>query len=328
MRLLIIGCGYVGSALARELKARGYDVTGVVQTPESAALLTAEGIPARSGDCSTPEGARAACEGGAEGVIFCVSSRGGDYQRTYVEGMRQVLAALENQPPKLFFYTSSTSVYSQTDSSWVDESSRCEPTHRNGKLLLETENLLRAAALKKSFSAYVLRLSGIYGPGRHSFLDRVVESTREWPHDEARWLNHIHRDDVVGAICHLIDLAKKSPSSETIRLFNVSDNEPFKQLAYVKWVNAQLKRTPPRFLPDNHESRRKGGSANRRISNAALRETGWTLKYPTYVEGLPKLIELAAKEELAHAPRRAPHAAARKESKDKRIWGAFYSGNG
>ncbi|MBI4025726.1 MAG: SDR family oxidoreductase [Verrucomicrobia bacterium] len=287
MRTIILGCGYVGSALGAELVRHGHEVIGVTRSTGSEQAIIALGIQPRVADCSTSDGARMACEGGADMVVFSVSSRGGDYRRTYVEGMRQVLSALESQPPRYFFFTGSTAVYAQTDGGWVAEDAPAEPPHENGKRLLETENLLRAAAARR-FTARVLRLSGVYGPGRHAVLDKLRGGAETLPGDGNRWINQIHRDDAVQAILFLM---RSGNEDRAFRIFNVTDDAPVLQRDYVAWLCRHLGRPPPRFQPDAPLGRggREGTAANRRISNHRLRAQGWAPRHPSYREGLPPL---------------------------------------
>ena len=289
MRVLIIGCGYVGSALGQELVSQGHEVIGIVRSEKSALEIRNLGIKPRIADCTTEEGARQACQGGAEVVVLALSSGGSDYRKTYVEGMQHVLAALKKEPPRIFFYTSSTSVYAQTDDGWVTESSPTEPPHENGKLLLEAESLLQKAA-SGCFKTFILRLSGIYGPGRHAILDKLRGGTETLPGDGKRWINQIHRDDIAQAIHFLRKSEIRNLKSE---ILNVSDNTPVLQGDYVAWLCQKLGCPLPRYLGEGstlHRRGREGFQSHRRISNRALCELGWEPRYPSYREGLLRLL--------------------------------------
>jgi len=279
MRILIIGCGYVGSALARELLTQGHEVIGVTKTEASAKLLLQSGISSMVADCSTSVGAQRACEKKADVVVFSVSSRGGDYEATYVEGMRQVLNAIKERPPRLFFYTGSTSVYAQTNGDWVTETSETLPPHANGKALLNTENLLKSAATE-CFESYILRISGIYGPKRHAVLDKLTSGASVISGSASRWINQVHRDDVVGAIVLLITKANGQCGSTVL---NVTDDRPVLQEDYIRWLCQKLGRSIPGYDSENSERR---NTANRRISNRSLHSLGWTPRFPGFQEGM------------------------------------------
>jgi len=287
MRVLIIGCGYLGSVLGQKLTEQGYPVIGVTRSEKSARGLDALGIESRIANCSTFEGAQLACRDGAETVVFCVSSRPPfrDYQQTYVEGMRCTLHALEKQPPRLFIHVGSASVYAQTTGEWVTEASPAEPPHENGRFLLKTEQLLAHAA-RGRFKAYSLRLSGIYGPTRHALLDQLREGVKTLPGDGSHWMNQIYRNDIVEAMIFLMKLGIRNTKHV---ILNLSDDTPVLQRDYVEWCCRQIGRTSPVFMPDETASsgrERKGFRSNRRICNQALKSLGWTPRYPSYREGL------------------------------------------
>jgi nucleoside-diphosphate-sugar epimerase len=290
MRFLIIGCGYVGSALARRLVDGGHAVRGVTLSPGSAAALKRDGIAVEVVDCATAEGARAACRDRVDGVVFSLSSRGGDYQRTYVDAMGHVLAALKSCPPASFIYTGSTSVYAQTDGEWIDEKAETAPSGEKGRLLLRTEQLLKEAAGPILESACVLRLAAIYGPGRHVLLNRLRRGIETWPGDGCHWMNQIHRDDIVSAI----ELLLLQPTVPGVRILNGADDSPVLQRDYVEWCCAKCGCPVPKFQPRNVPIRSSSGAdapSNRRIRNLALRDLGWTPKFPDFREGLAPLLD-------------------------------------
>src|SRR6266496_2051742 len=150
MRVLIVGCGYVGQALGVELVKQGLEVFGLRRRQESAEELAKLPAP-------------------FDWVINTVSStKGGveEYRQVYLNGTRHLIERLAPTPLKKFVYTSSTSVYGQTDGSSVKESSPAEPQSPTSRLLVATEKLLLEAAREKKFPALILRVAGIYGPGR------------------------------------------------------------------------------------------------------------------------------------------------------------------
>ena len=127
-------------------------------------------------------------------------------QRDLEEGLRNLLAALrqQGQSPRRIIFLSSTAVYGQTRGEWVDESSATEPDHFSGRRLLEAEALLRESGVP----AIVLRLGGIYGPRRTRLIDEVRQGRAATSRNGPRYTNRIHRDDCVGALDHLIELAE------------------------------------------------------------------------------------------------------------------------
>jgi nucleoside-diphosphate-sugar epimerase len=301
MRALIIGCGYVGRAVGQDLVRNGNQVCGVTRSAGPHLELAAAGITPVQADITTPESLEALPEGW-DWVVHCVASRGGDaadYRDLYLKGTRNVLKWLERSPPSKFVYTSSTSVYGQNEGEFVTESSPTEPITDTGKVLVETEQSLLAAA-QKAFPAVILRLSGIYGPGRGYWFKQFLRGEALFE-NEPRILNMIHRDDASGAIIAALQRGKPG------RVYNVSDDEPVSQIEFYQWLEQQLGRqagpkpaphspsaTPHGGMPANSSgnTRSPRGSTNKRISNARLKsDLGYQFKHPTFREGYTRQIE-------------------------------------
>src|SRR6266404_5862136 len=129
MRVLIVGCGYVGLQVGAELIRHGHEVWGLRRRAEAAFEMRVKGLIGLTGDITKPE-TLASMHAKYDWVVHCVSASGGgvgDYRKVYVDGTRNLMAWLQDLPPQRFVYTSSTSVYGQTDGSLVDESSPAKP---------------------------------------------------------------------------------------------------------------------------------------------------------------------------------------------------------
>src|SRR5437899_3117435 len=140
MRVLVVGCGYVGRALGARLVKEGHQVWGLRRGHAADAELKADGISAVEADITAPK-SLACLPVKYDWVVHCVSASGGgteEYCRVYLEGTRHVLAWLASAPPKRLVYTGSTSVYGQTDGSVVDETSPTAPEAETAKILVET----------------------------------------------------------------------------------------------------------------------------------------------------------------------------------------------
>ncbi len=287
MRVLIIGYGYVGIELGEALERRGHDVCGLRRRDGAFGKLKA-GIKPIQADITRPT-ALEALPRNWDWVVHCVSSGGGsaaEYRKVYVEGMRNVLKWLVESPPQKFVYTSSTSVYGQDAGELVTELSPAEPVTETGNILVETEKLLLDAFAKKGFPAIILRLSGIYGPGRGYWFKQFLKGTDQVEDFGGRILNMVHRDDAVGAIIAALERGKPGA------IYNVSDDEPVMLAEFYKWLAAQLgksasppaqERGPSGAQPQSGSRR---GSTNKRISNASLKaELGYRFKYPTFRQG-------------------------------------------
>ncbi len=282
MRVLIVGCGYVGFPLGIELVNRGDEVFGLRRSADAAPAMAAAGIRPLAGDI-TEEGELAKLPAGYDWVVNCVSStKGGvdEYRAVYLEGMRNLISWLAPSPPKKFVYTSSTSVYGQSDGSVVTESSLTEPLSETAKVLLEAERVLIEAARGQKFPAVVLRLAGIYGPERGYWLKQYLKNEVKIEGKGDRILNMIHRDDVVGAIIAALERGRPG------EVYNVVDNEPVTQLRVLTWLSERMGGQLPPAVPEDAVEGRKRGVTSKRVSNEKLkRELGYKFRYPTFREG-------------------------------------------
>ena len=282
MRVLIVGCGYVGLPLGKELVRRGYDVFGLRRSALAAAEMQAAGIRPLLADVTQPE-SLAKLPRDFDWVVNCTASGGGgaaDYQKIYLEGNRNLIAWLAGSPLKKFLYTSSTSVYAQNDGSVVTENSPAEPDVATAQVLVETEKLLLTAVAASKFPTVILRVAGIYGPARGHAFKQFLRGAARIEGDGARWLNMIHRDDVIGAIIAALERGRPG------EIYNAMDNEPVSQLNFFKWLAAELQQPlPPRAVVDA-EATRKRGVTNKRVSNAKLQaELKYQFQFPDFRAG-------------------------------------------
>jgi len=283
MRVLIIGCGYVGLPLGAELVRQGHEVFGVRRSPAAQANLEAAGIHPLIADVTRPE-MLATLPSPFDWVVNTVAStRGGgpdDYRQVYLEGTRNLIDWLAASPPKKFVYTSSTGVYGQDDGSLVKETSPTEPAAETAQMLVETEQLLLSAARERRFPAVILRVAGIYGPDRGHLFRQYLRSEAVIPGKGDRLLNMIHRDDVVGAIVAALKAGRPG------EVYNAVDDEPVTQLAFLRWLSETLGRDLPPFGPAETEMSRKRGLTSKKVSNRKLRmELGYRFQYPTFRQG-------------------------------------------
>jgi len=282
VRVLIVGCGYVGLPLGAEIVKQGHDVYGVRRSAGAEADLTAAGIKPLLADITNREDL-ARLPGPFDSVVNCVSStRGGveEYRQVYLDGTRNLIEWLSTAPPRKFVYTSSTSVYGQTDGSLVKETSPTEPASETSNVLVETEKLLLAAVAERKFPAVILRVAGIYGPGRgHLFLQYLRNEAKIAGKGE-RLINMIHRDDLVGA---LVAALKSGRAGE---IYNAVDDEPVPQIHFFRWLSETLGKWMPPFATEGENGERKRGFTNKKVSNRKLKmELGYQFKYPTFRQG-------------------------------------------
>jgi nucleoside-diphosphate-sugar epimerase len=221
----------------------------------------------------------------ADEVLFAVGhERSGSLsaEEAHVQGLRQVLDAL-GDPPRRLIYISSTGVYGQAHAEIIDENSPCAPLRPGGRACLAAEECLRNSGF--AGRGVVLRLAGIYGPGRLPRADDLLAGRSiDAPSDG--YLNLIHVDDAASIIAS--GLADIEPPA----MFVVSDGHPVIRREYYAEAARILGAPPPRFTqPDPASPASQRAGSDKRISPArllaVLREP---LKYPTYREGLAAIV--------------------------------------
>lgn len=278
MNILILGAGYVGSVLAHSLHRQGHAVAAWTRTEASAAALQASGLRTICGDLAD-EWIWDGLNDLWDAAIFCASSsRGGidAYHQIYRRGLGCALERVGGAGH--FIYTSSTSVYSQDDGGEVDEASPAVPLSETSEILVKAEDRVLAAY------GTVLRLSGIYGPGRAVYLKKYVEGGAPLPGDGGRWVNMIHRDDAAGAVAHVLGRTETAG-----QIYNATDCCPVRLRELVEWLAAR-RGLPCPACGAPEDAGRKRGITSKRVSNARLRALGWTPRYPSYREGYAELV--------------------------------------
>lgn len=271
MRALIAGCGYVGTALAARLLDAGASVWGLKRNPGDLPV----GMSPVAADLTDPT-TLGGVPSDLDVVVYCPSagqSSDEAYRRVYVEGLTNLCAlpTIQMAQPRLLF-VSSTSVYGQDDGSWITETSPAEPLRFSGKRTLEAEQV----ALTSKLPAVILRCGGIYGPGRRRLLDAVRTGNASYDPSQPAFTNRIHRDDVAGALLHLMRL----PTPEAIYLG--VDCLPASREEVLCWLAEKLHAPRPKAVP-TLESDREAGS--KRCSNARLLASGYRFSFPTFREG-------------------------------------------
>jgi nucleoside-diphosphate-sugar epimerase len=279
LRVLIAGCGYVGSVLAGRLAADGCEVWGlrrkVGALPRGVRPLAAD---------LTRAGALVDLPVGIDCAVYAVAAKAFDeaaYRATYLDGLGNLLRALSDmgERPRRIFFTSSTSVYGQRRGEWVDESSPTYPLGFSGEIMLLAERLL----LGSPFPATVLRLGGIYGPGRARLIDRVRSGRASCRPGPPHYTNSIHRDDAAGALRHLMRL--ENPES----LYLGVDCEPADERDVFGWL-AETMMLPPPGSPAEGEAPPPRRAGSKRCRNARLLESGYRFRYPSFREGYGALL--------------------------------------
>ncbi|HKB57179.1 MAG TPA: NAD-dependent epimerase/dehydratase family protein [Lacunisphaera sp.] len=289
-RLVIFGCGYVGSALARAAVTAGARVEALTRNPEKAAALRTQGLANVVVANLSASDWHGQIAGGADYVVNCVSSGGpGTYRHSYVGGMQSILAwaGTGGTPVGTMLYTSSTSVYPQGGGAPVDETAEAPGATPNGAIIRESELLLASAPATAIRRWFILRLAGIYGPGRHHLLDQLRAGATSLNGSGAHRLNLAHRDDIVAATLACLT----APASVGREIFHVTDSAPAMREEVVRWLAERLGRPVPAF--DGGTTARRGGvpMPDRVILNEKIqRMLGWRPQYPDYRAGFEAIL--------------------------------------
>lgn len=271
--ILIVGCGDLGAAVAKQLQASGLQAIGVRRHAQAI-----EGVTIIEADVTAPATLAPLTTLQPEVLIYCVAASAQTdeaYKAAYVDGLRHVLATqVENKHLKHVFFVSSTRVYGQVTEDLLNESTQPMPADFGGERLLEAESLLRTLPCR----ATALRLSGIYGPGRLRMI-RLAQSPECWPEHNS-WSNRIHRDDAASFIVYLVKQALAG--SALLDCYIVTDSQPVSQHEVLSWIARKLKVSSPQTIPSIQ--------AGKRLSNQAMLFTGFKLQYPDYQAGYQMLL--------------------------------------
>ena len=288
-RVAILGCGYIGLELARQLQP-AHDVVGVRRSQAGLEAIEATGATAVEADVTDPETLEAVPD--SDWVVFAASSGGRAAEaarEVYVDGLRETIDhfCARSTVPDRIVYTSSTGVYGDHDGAWVDEETPIEPTTEKTEVLAEAEAIATERPIDDT-DGTVARFAGLYGPERYR-LSRYVEG----PVTEG-YLNMVHQADAAGAVRFLLE------ADEARReVVNVVDDEPVSKWDFADWLAGECgEPEPPKQTkearlddPELSEAGRRRIQPSKRVSNDKLRSLGYEFAYPTYREGYRDAIE-------------------------------------
>ncbi|MDZ7747724.1 MAG: SDR family oxidoreductase [Halofilum sp. (in: g-proteobacteria)] len=279
---LIVGCGDVGRRLARALITAGLRPVGLVRSQGAADALGRQGIAPVVTDLDRQVDEPPAAA--ADGTVFYLVPPGAEADDDDPR-LRRFLAACEEAVPRRLVYLGTSGVYGDCGGAWVDESRPPAPLTARAQRRLAAEGIARAWCEAHGTELVVLRVGGIYGPGRLP-LDRLDRMTVVCP-DEAPWSNRIHVDDLV-AVLHAAAL--RAPAG---RIYNVADGDPTTMTDFLYAVAdiAGMPRPPCVPLADAPAHLSPGMLSfvqeSRRLDVTRLRrELGVTPRFATLAEGL------------------------------------------
>ena len=279
---LILGCGYLGERVARRWREAGDEVVVITRSAERATSFGEQGYRAVVADVTRPETLRNLPA--ADTVLFAVG-----YDRTsaqsiaevYAGGVRNVLDALPADTGR-FIYISTTGVYGDANGRWVDERTSPDPQREGGRASLAAEQILAAHPL--GGRGIILRLAGIYGPGRLPFVDKLRDG-QPISAPSAGHLNLIHVDDAATVV---LAAGQLTPFDNGPRIYCVCDGHPVQRGDFYRELARLSGAQPPQFIePDPNSPRAARAAADRRVRNdRMLHDLSVKLAYPDYRAGL------------------------------------------
>lgn len=276
--VLIVGCGDVGGRLARQLLVAGWSVSGLRRNISA----LPEGVTGIAADLEQGVCPATWPSVGPDYLVYCVAASQHDeagYRSAYVDGLRNVLGWLagQGQAPRRLLFVSSSSVYAQQNGEWIDESAETAPKEYSGRVMLEAERV----ALDSGIPASVVRLTGIYGPGREWLLSQVRQGYRV-TEEPPLYGNRIHAEDAAGLLAHLLQADQAGRALDEVYIG--VDDAPAPLAEVVAWLREYM------GVTEWSEQQRVRRTGSKRCSNARARAFGWAPAFPSYREGYAAIL--------------------------------------
>jgi nucleoside-diphosphate-sugar epimerase len=279
MRILLFGAGYSAQAFARAIAPEADWIAGTTRSRDRFGALERAGIRPILLDGSRigPELAEAMSEA-THLVHSAAPGEGGDPL------LRLLAEPLTETMPKLEWtgYYSTVGVYGNHDGAWVDEESECRATSKRGLARIGAERDWIAAGETAGVAVAVLRLAGIYGPGRNAFT-KLENGDAHRIVRPGQLFSRIHVDDIAGFTRHLA----RGRTSGTL---NLADDEPAPPQDVIAFAAGLMGVEPPPEIPfeeaEMSPMARSFYMDSRRVSNAKLSASGYTLRFPNYRDAL------------------------------------------
>lgn len=281
MRIFIFGAGYSGRAIARLALSEGFSVSGTTRSPEKAEAIRADGI---SPFLFADDGLSAEIEADLAVTTHLVTSIAPGEGDPVLAAARTTI--MKKMPAlRWIAYLSTVGVYGDHEGGWVEEDTECRPLSRRSAERLEAEKQWLALGREIDRPVAILRLSGIYGPGRNALVNLANGNARRIVKKD-QLFNRIHVEDIAGAAMLLTNQRKGG-------IFNITDNEPAPPQDVVTYAASLMRVAPPPEIAFEDAQMtpmaRSFYGENKRVSNARIRQEGYYFRFPTYRDALDAL---------------------------------------
>lgn len=270
----LFGAGYSARAFANA-RPHGTPIAGTTRSAEKFVTLEAAGVtPHLFAGPTLSSGIKDAL---TRSTHLVISTAPGDEGDPVLKAARKVIV---DKMPALSWigYLSTVGVYGDAGGAWIDETAECRPTSRRSVDRLEAERAWQALGVEIGMPIAILRLSGIYGPGRNAFVNLENGTARRLV-KPGQVFNRIHVDDIAGALWHLAD-------KEIGGIFNVTDDLPAPPQDVVAYAAEIMGVEPPPEMDfataQLSPMARSFYGENKRVSNAAIKATGYRFRHPDY----------------------------------------------
>lgn len=273
----------MGKVLAGLCLEKGWLVSALTRNPQTAQTLRDQGVSQVVEAGLEKTEWHGQLDSAQDFVVNCVGAASrtlNGYRQSYVEGQESIGRWLSGGKVGSLLFTSSISVYPQSEGRSVDEKSSTEGVSERGRLLLEAEEKCLAPSVGVDRS-YVLRLAGLYGPGRHLMVEKL-KAGQPFEGNANRTLNLIHVADAADAILHCLE------AGPSIRggIFNVSDGSHFSRKEIVSWLAGKLGVEVTPFLEND-----QGGTPDRKVSISKIKsDLAWSPRYNSFVKGYESIL--------------------------------------
>jgi nucleoside-diphosphate-sugar epimerase len=278
--VIIFGCGFVGMELARRCLELGWSVSALTRNPQKVAEAKDLGLYTVQGNLHE-SGWWDELPGNFDHVVNCVGAASPSidgYRDSYLKGMHSVLGWIKQNGSRVnnLVFTSSSSVYPQTDGSLVNEKSDTSGASDRGQILVNAEQACLHASAELARRRSVIRFSGLYGPGRHLLVDKIRRGD-PMSGCPQRILNLIHRDDAASALLAILE----AEDSVDGGIFNACDGQHATRGEIANWVAGRVGVQAPEFIgaPEDH-------GPNRCVENSKIKKVfGWVPRFADFQTG-------------------------------------------